>query len=154
MKTKISKESLKIFDLKKFLLIIIVYYLYLLCQKMSINSRGFDERLYEQRKNEAAENLEYLHNSREDEKEQPISDEEFKRLAEENMKNEWNSLEWWKFIKRTKMYVWREKLLEKEIERLKNEAHDEDTQRANYLKKQLNEWDDDIIVNSDRTPVK
>ncbi|MBR7036520.1 hypothetical protein IKI14_01230 [bacterium] len=72
---------------------------------MSINSRGFDERLYEQRKNEAAENLEYLHNSREDEKEQPISDEEFKRLAEENMKNEWNSLEWWKFIKRTKMYV-------------------------------------------------
>ena len=60
----------------------------------------------------------------------------------------------WKFIKRTKMYVWREKLLEKEIERLKNEAHDEDTQRANYLKKQLNEWDDDIIVNSDRTPVK
>jgi hypothetical protein len=61
------------------------------------------------------------------------------------------------------MYVWREKLLAKEIQRLKNESHEENMRQAKKLILKLNEWEDEwedgwkpninIQVSSDRTSV-
>ena len=130
---------------------------------MSLNSGNFDEELYEARRQEAIKQAQEMINNARNEGEKPVSDEEFQKLAEENLKNKWNSLEWWQFIERTRMYVWREKLLAKEIQRLKNESHEENMRQAKKLILKLNEWEDEwedgwkpninIQVSSDRTPV-
>lgn len=130
---------------------------------MSLNSGNFDEELYEARRQEAIKQAQEMINNARNEGEKPVSDEEFQKLAEENLKNKWNSLEWWQFIERTRMYVWREKLLAKEIQRLKNESHEENMRQAKKLILKLNEWEDEwedgwkpninIQVSSDRTSV-
>ncbi len=126
---------------------------------MSLNSGNFDEELYEARRQEAIKQAQEMINNARNEGEKPVSDEEFQKLAEENLKNKLNSLEWWQFIERTRMYVWREKLLAKEIQRLKNESHEENMRQAKKLILKLNEWEDgwkpniNIQVSSDRTPV-
>jgi F0F1-type ATP synthase membrane subunit b/b' len=72
---------------------------------MSLNSGNFDEELYEARRQEAIKQAQEMINNARNEGEKPVSDEEFQKLAEENLKNKWNSLEWWQFIERTRMYV-------------------------------------------------
>ena len=125
---------------------------------MSLNSGSFDEELYEARKQEAIRQAqEMVQNAQE--WDEPISDEEFKKLAEENLKNERDSLKWWQLVKQAKMYAWREKLLAEEIQRLKNESHKENLEQANDLLTKLNEWENEwkpkinIQVDSDRSPV-
>ena len=126
---------------------------------MSLNSGSFDEELYEARNKEAIRQAKEMIKNVQEWGEKPVSDEEFQRLAEENLRNKWNSLEWWQFIERTKMYVWREELLAKEIQRLKDESHGENMEQAKKLILQLNEWENEwnpeinMQVGSDRATI-
>ena len=130
---------------------------------MSLNSGSFDKKLYEARNQEAIRQAKEMIENAQEWGEKPVSDKEFQRLAEENLKNKWNSLEWWQFITRTRMYVWRKKLLAQEIKRLKEESHEESLNQAKNLMLELNEWENEwenglnpkinIQVDSDRTPI-
>jgi len=126
---------------------------------MSLNSGSFDEKLYESRRQEAIRQVQETIKNAQEWGEKPVSDEEFQKLAEENLKNQWNSLEWWQFIKRTKMYVWREKLLAEEIQKLKDTSKEENMKQAEKLMHELKGWKNkwklqiDVKGNSDWTPV-